>query len=107
VLIVSLLSDRGLERREGGLPEPVEVRAELAQPVGVEPVDAARADLPLGHEPGLLQYPQVLRDGRPADGELTCELADGAGARLQELEDPPASRIAERIHRTCVSHHLR
>src|SRR4029450_1510263 len=60
-----------------------------------------------GHEAGLLQHAQVLRDGGAADGQLARDLADRAGALAELLEDRPAGRVAQRIHGVSVSHDLR
>src|SRR5918998_6902609 len=57
-------------------PEPLEVGAQGADPVGVQPVDAAVSRLLVDHEPRLLQHLQVLRDGRPTDRQLAGEVAN-------------------------------
>ena len=96
----SLLSSSAvaLKRGEGLAPEVVEVVAELAEPVRIEPVEPPRAVAPLGHEPRLLQHAQVLRDGGPADRQLVRDLADRSRAVAQLLEDRPAGRVAQRVH---------
>src|SRR5215831_15901762 len=80
---------RRLERGEGLVPERVEVVAELAHAVGIDPVEPPRAVSTLRDEPGLLQDAQVLRDRGPADRQLVGDLADRAGARAELLEDRP------------------
>ena len=78
------------------VPEVVEVAAQQAQPLGVELIDASGADSLVDDQPGVLEHLQVLRDGRPADGQLAGELADRARSLAQVLEDRPPGRIAER-----------
>src|SRR5205823_6946454 len=92
---------RLLEGRERLVPEPVEVGAERRDSPRVDAVQPPRPVLPLVHELRLLQHPQVLRDRRPADRELSSELPDGLLAALEELEDGPPGRIAQRVHRPC------
>jgi hypothetical protein len=48
----------------------------------------------------------MLRDRRPADRKLGCEVADRSRPRAEELEDLPARRIAECVERMFVSLHL-
>jgi len=100
------LLGRRLERGEGVIPEPVEVRAQRRHPLRVELVDPPRAQWTHEHDPGLPQHLQVLRDGGPADRELGGELADGLRARREPLEDLPARAVAQRLH-CLVSVHLR
>ena len=90
-LLLSFACDGRLEALERRRPERVEVGAELAQPVRIEPVDAARAFMPLRHEPRLLQHTQVLRDCRAADRKLTGELARRPGGRSGEARRSGAS----------------
>jgi hypothetical protein len=66
----------------------------------------ARALSPFPDEPGLLEHPQVLRHGRPADGEAPRDLDDRSGALPQPFEDGTARRISERCDSICVSHRL-
>src|SRR5215208_1229906 len=98
-----LVLGRRLERGEGLTPEIVEVVAELAQPVRIEPVEASRSLAALRHEPSLLQDAQVLRDRGAADRQLVRDLPDRPRARAQLLEDRPPGAIAQRIHRISVS----
>jgi hypothetical protein len=55
------------------------------------------AVLALGHETRSLQDAEVLRDGRPADGERRRDVDDGAGTVPEELEDRPPGRIPQRV----------
>jgi len=48
-------------------------------------------------EPGIAEHPQVLRHRRLADGELVNELADGALAVAEQVEDAPALRLGEDV----------
>ena len=57
-------------------------------------------------EARVLQDSEMLGDGGTAHRKLGGELADGARPRAQELEDLPASRVAERVERVSVSLHL-
>src|SRR3954454_15450144 len=67
------------KRRERLVPEGVEVGPQVGQGLRVHLVEAARADLAVDHEPGVLQDLEVLRDRGTADRELAGELADRAG----------------------------
>ena len=49
----------------------------------------------LGHEVGLAQQAQVLGDGRAAELELPGEVAGGAGALDEQLEQPSAHGVPE------------
>jgi hypothetical protein len=60
----------------------------------VEPIQAPRAAGVLGHQPGLLQDAQVLRNGRAADRELLGDLAHRALAGAEQLHDRASVRIA-------------
>src|ERR671919_2565451 len=86
VLLVRLLDD-GLVGGQRPVPEPLEVGAQRAHPVRVEPVDAAGALGPLGNEPRLLEHPEVLGDGGATDRQLAGELADGARPLGQPLDN--------------------
>src|SRR5215217_2653136 len=84
VLLWVLLDDL-LEGRKRLIPEPVELGAQRGHAVRVRPVDAAVAVTPVEHEPGLLQYLQVLRDRRSCDGQLARDVADGTRAQRDAL----------------------
>ena len=58
------------------------------------------------HQADLLEDAQMLRDGRPAHGKPSSELADGARTGAEELEDLAPRRVAERVERMSVSNHL-
>src|SRR6266567_5116221 len=100
----------GLERRQGSVPEPVEVRAQRAHPVRVELVDAAGSQLAVADETRLLEDLQMLGDRRPADRQLGRQLADGAWPLTDPLEDRPTRGVAESreaVRLRTVSCHLR
>src|SRR5581483_3246535 len=94
LLLARLLGD-GLVRRERLFPEPLELRAQLRQPVGIDAVDALPAGLPVDHQPGVLQDPQVLRHGGSGDREPSGELANRVRAADEPLEDGSPGRIRE------------
>ena len=73
----------------------VEIGAQRADTVGVELIDATGAHGLVDHQPGVLEHLQVLRDGGTADGKLAGELADGARAICEMLEDRAPGRVAE------------
>jgi hypothetical protein len=95
-------------RLEGGkrlLPEPVQVAAKSSESVRIELVKATRAIAGVDHESGLLQHPQVLRDGGAAHREALRELPHGPRAGEQPLEDIAPGRIGESRQGISVSHH--
>jgi hypothetical protein len=67
---------RPLEGVEGIGPEVLEPGAHLAEPLRVDLVEPSRPDRLVADEAGLLEDAQVLRHGRPADGQAACELDD-------------------------------
>ncbi len=104
-------ADRGSDPRL----RRVEVTLEQVEPVGpvaavgrepaidlgqrrrIEPVPAPLRVDPHPHEPGLAQHAQVLGDAGLAQPELAHQLAHGALALAQQIEDPPPARIGEHI----------
>src|SRR6185312_1539087 len=95
-----------LEGGERSVPELVEVRAELADPRRVDLINAAVPGGPVGHEAGLLEHPQMLRDGRTADREPAGQLAHGPRTLGEKLEDLTPGRVPESVERKClVSRH--
>ena len=90
-----LLDDRLVGRERLG-PEAVKFSSKRCQPIGVDLVDALLAGSLVDDETGVLQDLQMLRDRRPADGQLTGQLADRAGVLDQPLEDRPPDRISQR-----------
>src|ERR671931_1192257 len=102
-----LVLRRSLEGGEGLVPELVEVGAEVRHAVRIDAVDPPCAVSTLGHQPGFLQDPKVLRDGGAADWQLVRNLADRARAFAKLLEDRPASAVAKCVNWVLVSHDLR
>lgn len=95
MLLVRLLCG-WLEGGQGLIPEVVEIHAKCSYAFGVELVDPTGSLVPGGHEVRVLQDLQVLRDGGTADRQLARELADGAGAIGEPLEDRPPRWVGER-----------
>src|SRR3954447_15127194 len=93
------------KRRERLVPEGVEVGAQVGQCLRVRLVEAARADLAVDDEPGVLQDLEVLRDRGTADRELAGELADRAGPRDKALEDRLSRGIAKGGHGSSYVRH--
>src|SRR5690242_2856473 len=89
------------KRRERLVPEGVEVGAQVGQCLRVHLVQAARADLAVDHQPGVLQDLEMLRHRRTADRELAGQLANRAGTGDEALEDRLSRGIAEGGHRCC------
>src|SRR5918999_2297736 len=102
-LLLSGLVGEALQRLA---PEGVEVVAEPCEAAGLDAVQPPRSVLAVAHEPRLLQHAEVLRHGRPADGQPVCELTNGTRAALQPLEDLTPGGVAERIEECTVSVHL-
>jgi hypothetical protein len=97
-----------LEGGERGGPELVEVGANGFESSGVELVHSASAFGPVDHEPSVLENPEVLGDGWPADRKRLGERTDGQWALPQLTEDGSSSGVAEGVElRTRVSIHLR
>ena len=98
-----------LKSLQACIPEPLMVRHPV--PYGPElrrdEAIAAFSTMPLlGHEAGIEQDAEVLRDGRPADGEAAGEVAHRPGPLAEGLEHGPPRRIAECLYRISVSHNL-
>src|SRR4051812_9612814 len=91
--------------RERLVPEGVEVGPQVGQCLRVHLVEAAGADLAVGHQPGVLQDLEVLRDRGAADRELAGELADRPGPRDEALEDRLPRGVAQRGHRCSYVRH--
>ena len=80
------------------IPEPLIVRHPV--PYGPElrrdEAIAAFSTVPLlGHEAGIEQDAEVLRDGRPAHLEMSRKRGDGAGGLDEEVEHPAPCRMAD------------
>ena len=90
----------GLQPLEAPGPEPLDERAELAESILAQPVEAPRPVPPDGDQAGLLENAEVLGDGRGGVAEVRGDLAGGQLAGLREdLEDPPPIRLGDRLER--------
>src|SRR5207248_6701106 len=93
-----LLSFRlGLEGVEALVPELLQERLQLREPLGSRPVEALRAVASLAHEARLLQDGQVLRDRRPRHVEVPGDLARGELAVADKREDLAPRRRRDRL----------
>ncbi len=97
-------------RIAGGL---VELRAErrrerhpaLVEEAGRQPVIAEAAVALFGHEPGLLEEPEVARDARLREAEDAGELGDVQAFFRQHAQEPQPGLIAEQpVERRGLSH---
>src|SRR5437867_10077004 len=75
------------EAVEVGFPHLHEHRLQRAQSLAVGSIQAARARSAGLHQSCLLEHPQVLRDGGPADVEMRGDLARGALGVPDQAED--------------------
>jgi hypothetical protein len=80
-------------------PELVDVLAESREALWASAVEAPDALAALVQQPGLPQHGQVLRDGRPGDLEVGCDLACAQLVIPDEAEDLAPARLGERPHR--------
>jgi hypothetical protein len=81
-------------------PVVVQELAELLHLVALGPVQPARAVSAFGHEPGLLEDAEVLRDRRPRDlAEVIGDLGRRTLARPDEPEDLAPSGFCECLER--------
>ena len=90
---------RLFQRAERPIPIRLEIRAQLAEPVRRRAIQAPRAVSSLGHEAGLTEDPQVLRDRGAGDLEA---LGDGACRELgvpDEPKDLAAPWLGDRLQR--------
>src|SRR5262245_48432717 len=84
-----------LERGQALVPERLEEREHLGQPLAPGAVQTAGAVAPFLDQAGGLENGEVLGDGRPGDREA---LGDGAGRELlapDEAYDLAAARLGE------------
>src|SRR5262245_28954486 len=81
------------ERREGVLPEPVQVLPQLLQAAHLDAEDPARPFLPGPHEPRSLEHLQVLGDRRAGHVEPLREPPHRLRPAPQPLEDLAARWI--------------
>src|SRR5438270_12030885 len=99
-MLLPLLSfGLGLEGVEAFVPELLQERLQLREPLGSRPVEAPGAVASLAHEAGLLQDVQVLRDRRPRHVEVPRDLTRGELAVADEREDLAPSWRGDRSER--------
>src|SRR5207344_225866 len=79
-----------LKRGQCVVPESVEVGAKRLDAGGVELVQAPRACGAIDDQLRVLEDAEMLRDRRPADRKLACNLADRKGP----VEEPLDNRAA-------------
>ena len=92
---------------EARCPVVVEERAQLRHRVGVRPVEPAGAVAPLGHEVGLLEHGQVLRDRRTGDvAKLVGDVGGRQLLRPHQAQDRPAPRLGERLEGGVHTRHV-
>ena len=94
---------RDLEARARLAPDALEVGADRVDALVVQAVEPPRALGAVGDEAGLLEQPQVPRDGRAADRQLVGELADRAVAAAELLDDRPPVGVAQRVERVALA----
>ena len=58
-----------------------------------DPVDPPGAVRAVRDQPGLLEHPQMLGNGRAADRQRGGDLGDGLGPAGEALEDGPPGRV--------------
>src|ERR1700681_4037044 len=75
VVVLHLLFDCPLQTAQSGLPEHLEVVAQLGQALGPGPVDDAGRVTPALEEPGVDQDAEMLGHGGPAELEAGCDLS--------------------------------
>src|SRR4051794_21209704 len=100
-----LLSFRfSLQRLELCVPESVEERLQLGEPLRARAVEALRAVPSLVHQPRLLEDTEVLGDRRPRHVEARRDLARRELTLTDELEDlsPPRLRNRPQCSFHCV-----
>ena len=85
-----------LERSELLVPERIEERLDLREPLRASPVQPLRAVPPFVHQTGLLQDAEVLRDRGPRHVEVRRNLAGAQLPSAHELEDAAPARLGDR-----------
>src|SRR3954453_22305865 len=78
-----------LELLQAEAPETLYEFLELFQPLGTSSVEPPRPFAPLGHETGLLEYAQVLRNRRPGHVKAGSDLTGRELTFTHEFEDLP------------------
>ena len=78
------------------VPHRLDGRAQLTERLRIGRIKPPRTIAPLGDQPGLLQYLQVLRDGRAADRQALGNGRDWPRRGEDPLENQSSCRIGER-----------
>jgi hypothetical protein len=87
-------------------PEPVEISVQRFQTGRIHRVDATSAFRAVGDQTCILEHPQVLGDRGAADWKVVSQLAHGAWADDEALENGTTGAIAQGIPRVYfVSYH--
>ena len=81
--------------------EPVD---EFCEWLGSEAVDAALTVGPDGHEAGLAQYAELLRNGGLAQSDTSDEFANRLLALAERVEDLSSRRCGEDLERRVDGH---
>src|SRR5579864_2237699 len=103
--LASLLSlGLAAQRLEPIVPESLEERLQLLEPLWPRPVEPPRAVPSLAHKSRLLENTEMLRDGRPGDLEPRSDLPRGELAVAHEQEDLPPAWFRDRLD--CCVHAL-
>jgi hypothetical protein len=79
-------------------PERVEFGTERGHPPGVQAVVLEFSCPPARDEPAVGEHAQVLRDRRPAHGEVAGQLAHGLLAGAQQLQQAAPVGLRDRSH---------
>jgi hypothetical protein len=88
---------RRFEREQCLTPESVEPRAQRFESASVDRVQAAGSFGTCHDQTGVLQDPEVLGYGWPADVHAIGKFSDGTRALSQSFENEATRGIAERI----------
>lgn len=83
------------ERGKRLIPQLRKMVAQHRQALGIQFVNPARAFAPITHQPRILQYPKVLRNGRPRYRQARGQLAHSLRMVTQHLENRQARRVAQ------------
>src|SRR5262245_26603321 len=82
-----------LEGGESLCPESVEELTEGIESRRIERVDPPVPLGPVGHQAGILQHAEVLRDGGPADRESFRQLSHRQRPAQQPVQDGPPGGV--------------
>src|SRR5580765_5782865 len=88
-----------LECREAGIPELLQKRLQLQEPLRSRLVEALGAVASLAHQPRLLQDGQMLGDRGPGHVEVRRDVPGGQLALADERQDLPSPGRCDRSER--------